>query len=104
MHLAQLISLPIIGAVLVFILWRVTSNPNDETDTHAKEIINWQIAFSLYYLVSFMLLQANIGSIFLLILISQLLSHLLNGIFAVIGAARAYNGKIWNYPISIPFL
>ena len=74
----------------------LTSKDN-QTKKHAKTVLNWQLSFLIYSIISYFLIIVLIGLLLLPVL------GLLNLIFSIIGAVRASEGEIWKYPLSIRF-
>lgn len=71
---------------------------NKYAKEHAKRALNWQLSLLIYFLISFVLIFIVIG-IFFLIAIS-----ILDVVFSIIAAVRASEGKMYKYPLSIPFI
>ena len=65
---------------------------------HAKNVLNWQISLMIYMLISFVLIFVAIGLLFVIAL------AIMNMIICILGAVKASNGEMWNYPLAIPFL
>lgn len=67
-------------------------------DMHGKEVINFQLSYTLWVFVSAMLIVLLIGIPLLIIL---LLVHV---IFVLIGAIKADSGELYKYPLTIQFI
>lgn len=95
-HLALL--LPGLGFIIVFILWLTNKDRSAAVDRHGKAAVNWVLSFILYTIV-----------IVALITYYRPIDHAFSALmavyylFAIIAAAKAYDGKFWPYPLSIPF-
>lgn len=100
LHLSQLANLVFfpVGIVLPIILWQTNKEKMPVLDPHGKMVINWQISAAIYFIVSFVLVFVLVG-FFLLIAVG-----LLAIIFPVVGAVKANNGELWEYPLTIKFL
>ena len=98
-HLSQLLAypLPVVGYAVPIVLWQVKKNESDLIDRHGRIAANWIISLLIYMLISWVLILAVVGWIFLLVL------GLLGVLFPVIAAIKASNGETWHYPGSIRF-
>jgi uncharacterized protein len=67
------------------------------TKKNAKTVLNWQFSLIIYFIVSFILILLIIGILLIIALV------IMNTIFLIIGAIKASEGKVWKYPLSIPF-
>ena len=72
---------------------------------HARLALNWQISIMIYYLLFFVMIMPGfpVILIFIAVLLFVALS-IVNLIFVVMAAIRAGEGKLWSYPLAIPFL
>ncbi len=98
LHLSQLLGwlVPLAGLVVPIVLWQVKRAEMPALDAHGKAVTNW-IVSSLIYGVGFGLLAiVLIGIPFVLAL---LLASL---ILPVLGALKANEGQVMNYPLAIP--
>jgi len=100
MHLSQFagIIVPFGGIALPIIMWATNKDKSSIIDQHGKNILNWMISFYIYVSISAILILLIVG-IFALIALC-----LVAVIFAIIGAIKANNKEIFNYPLSIPFI
>ena len=94
-----------IGQVIVPILiWQIKKNALPEIDPHGKAVANWAISGFLYLLLLSVLLSAPLSD--QLKTPIYFLTPLIGGcvvIFPLIGTVQASGGKVWQYPLSIPF-
>lgn len=100
MHLSQYCSMvvPILGIVAPVVLW-ITNKDNDAlVDASGRNILNWNISMLIYFVVCWLLLFVFIGFLLFPILVVTML------VCPIIGAAKASNGEVWKYPLSIKFL
>ena len=99
MHLSQLAGyvFPFGGIILPIIMWATNKDQSPEIDRHGKSIFNWLISAFIYAIVSVILIFFVVG-IFTLIVLC-----IIGIVFAVIGAVKANEGKLWTYPLSIQF-
>ena len=100
MHLSQFagIIIPMAGIALPIIMWATNKDKSSIIDQHGKNILNWMISFYIYVSISAILILLIIG-IFALITLC-----LVAVIFAIIGAIKANNKEIFNYPLTIQFI
>ena len=100
MHLSQFagIIVPFGGIALPIIMWATNKDKSSIIDQHGKNILNWMISFYIYATLSAGLILLIVG-IFALIALGVIAV-----IFAIIGAIKANNKEIFNYPLTIQFL
>ena len=100
MHLSQFagIIVPFGGIALPIIMWATNKDKSSIIDQHGKNILNWMISFYIYVSISSILILLIVG-IFALIALGVIAA-----IFAIIGAVKANNKEIFNYPLSITFI
>lgn len=97
-------SLPVLAHILAFLtgflgpLIVLLATQDASAKAHARRALNWQISLMIYLLISFPLCFILIG-IPLMIALS-----LCNFIFCILGAVKAGNGVLWDYPMTIRFL
>jgi uncharacterized Tic20 family protein len=102
LHLSGLsgLLLPIVLAhILVpLTIWLLKRSESDEIDRTGKEVLNFQISYTLYLLIAGVLIFILIGIfVFPLIFIAWIL-------LPVLGAMRTNNGIHYIYPLTIRFL
>ena len=100
LHLSQLASLivPVAGIILPIVLWQTQKDKMPALDAHGKMLANWMISSLIYAVISVILVFVIIG-------IFTLLGVIVMGIvFPIIGAVKANNGELWEYPLTIKFL
>lgn len=96
MHLSQVVWW--MGGIFVaVVMWWISRDKSAMADRHGRVIINWNLSFLIYQLVSFVLTAVYIGLPMSLILVA------LSVVFPIIGAVRASEGRLWPYPLSIEF-
>ena len=100
MHLSQFagIIVPFGGIALPIIMWATNKDKSSIINQHGKNILNWMISFYIYATLSAILILLIIG-IFALIALGFMAV-----IFAIIGAIKANNKEMFNYPLTIQFL
>jgi uncharacterized Tic20 family protein len=99
LHLSLLAGLLVPGAgfILPIVLWQVKKNELPGIDAHGKVVANWLISALIYGVICGMLSFVLIGIPLLMIL------GLLALIFPIIGAIKANDGVLWNYPLTYRF-
>lgn len=100
LHLSQLANLIIfpIGLIIPIIIWQTQKEKMPAIDAHGRMVVNWMISCTIYTIVSLVLMFVLIG--FLTILVVALIGI----IFPIVGAVKANNGELWDYPMTIKFL
>jgi uncharacterized Tic20 family protein len=87
-HLLALVTW-ILGPLVVYIV-----TEDDFTKENSRNALNWQIAFTLYTIISAFLTILLIGILFLVVL------GILNLVFCVVAAVKASDGEAWEYPFT----
>jgi len=85
------------GFVVPFVIWQVKKDSLPDIDRHGRAVANWIISWVLYGFLAFIL------SFFLIGIPLMLLLGLVGIAWPIVGAIKAADGKVWKYPISIPF-
>ena len=67
-------------------------------DAHGKMVANWMISAAIYVFVSFILMLVLVGFLTLFAV------AIMGIVFPIIGAVKANNGELWEYPLTIKFL
>ena len=100
LHLSQfanVIFFPL-GIIAPILIWQTQKDKIPALDAHGKMVTNWMISATIYAFVSFILMFVLIG--FLTILAVAVMGI----VFPIIGAIKANNGELWEYPLTIKFL
>lgn len=99
LHLSQFAAflVPFAGIALPIVMWLIYKDESSEIDGHGRVIVNWVISALIYTIVSFILTFIFIGFLLLFALL------IANIVFIIIGSIRASEGRVWPYPLSIPF-
>jgi uncharacterized Tic20 family protein len=87
-HLLALVTW-ILGPLVVYIV-----TEDEFVKENSRNAINWQIAFTLYTVVSAILVLLLVGFLFLAVL------GILNLVFCVVAAVKASDGEEWKYPFT----
>lgn len=86
---------PIVGPLLIWLLKRETS---DFVDYHGKEYFNFLVSFTIYGVISSVLMILLIG--FLLVFVVGITAFILT----IIAAVKAYQGEAFRFPLVIRFI
>jgi uncharacterized Tic20 family protein len=99
LHLSQFANLVFfpLGIILPIILWQTQKDKMPGIDAHGKMVVNWAISSTIYALASVILMFVLVG--FLTILAVAVMGI----VFPIIGAIKANNGELWEYPMTIKF-
>jgi uncharacterized Tic20 family protein len=68
-----------------------------ELKQHSKKALNWQISLLIYFVVSAVLALVLIGFLLMMVL------GVMNLVFCILGAVKAADGELWDYPLTINF-
>ncbi len=100
LHLSQLLNLvlPPAGIIAPIVLWQMKKEETPALDAHGKMVTNWLISSVIYFAVSAVLCIVLIGFLGLIAL------GIMSLVFPIIGAIKANNGELWEYPLTIKFL
>lgn len=99
MHFSQFCTfiLPLIGLAVPIVMWLIKRNDDPYIDEQGKVVANWVISALIYCVISSILTIIVIGVFMLIALI------ICSIIFTIMGAIRANDGVIKNYPLAIHF-
>ena len=100
MHLSQLANLILfpIGIIVPIVIWQTQKDKMPALDAHGKMVTNFMISMIIYGFITFVLMFVLIGFLLLPVL------AILGIVFPIIGAVKANNGELWDYPLTIKFL
>lgn len=100
LHLSQLLGIfvPFAGIVVPIVIWQTQKDKYPALDAHGKMLANWFLSNLIYGLVSLILTFVLIG------LVGFLALAVMSIVFPIIGAVKANNGELWEYPLTIKFL
>ena len=100
LHLSQLagVIFPFAGLIIPIVLWQTQKEKMPALDAHGKMITNWIISSVIYAAVSVALMIILVGFFTLLAV------AVMGVVFPIIGAIKANNGELWEYPLTIKFL
>ena len=92
------IGIPIGNILAPLVIWLVKKEESPFIDRQGKEALNFQISFSIYGLIAWILCFILIGFLLFAIIIP------LHIIFTIIAAVKANDGKNYQYPLCFRFL
>lgn len=100
LHLSQLanIIIPLAGVILPIVLWQTQKDKMPALDAHGKMVVNWLISSIIYAVISVVLMIVLVG------FITMMAVAVMGIVFPIIGAIKANNGELWEYPLTIKFL
>jgi uncharacterized protein len=100
LHLSQLANVIFfpIGIVVPIVIWQTQKDKIPALDAHGKMVANWMISSVIYGVVSVVLCFVLVGFFLLLAL------AVCGVVFPIVGAIKANNGELWDYPLTIKFL
>ncbi len=100
-HLAALVTLigiPLGNVIGPLIIYLIKKDEYGFVAEQGKEVLNFQITWSLIFMVSAILIIVGIG---FLMLIAFGIAWL---VLVIVGGVTASNGKTYHYPLSIRFI
>lgn len=99
LHLSLLAGLiiPLGGLVVPIVIYLVKKDDIPGLEPHWHVVVNWLLSALIYAVICVVLMLVLIG--FLLIWVLGLLAL----IFPIVGAIKANDGEVWEYPLSIRF-
>lgn len=99
MHLSQFLGLliPFAGFIAPLVMWLIKKDESSYIDAQGKVVMNWVISALIWGIICFILTFVLIGA-FLFIALG--ICHI---VFTIMGAIRANDGVVQNYPLTIKF-
>jgi hypothetical protein len=100
LHLSLLAGflVPLAGLIVPIVIWQIKKTDLPGLDAHGKMVVNWIISAVIYAILCGLLVFVVIGIPLLLAL------FVIGIVFPIIGAIKANDGVLWNYPLTITFL
>ena len=87
MHILCLVGFPIIGPLII---WLMKKDQSPYLDAKGRELLNFQISYFIYAMISAVLIAVLIG--------------IASFIFTIIGIVKAADGKVYRFPLCIRML
>ena len=99
LHLSQLAGyvIPLAGWIAPILIWQLKKQDMPALDAHGKVVVNWILSELIYGAIAVILVFVVIGMPLLIALAA------IGIIFPIIGAIKADNGIVWDYPMSTKF-
>lgn len=99
-HLSQLANVILfpVGIILPIVLWQTQKDKMPGIDAHGKMVVNWAISSFIYIVASIVLMLVLVG------IVTLLAVAVMGIVFPIIGAIKANNGELWEYPLTIKFI
>lgn len=95
MHILCLVGFPILGPLIV---WLIKKDNSPYLDAQGRELLNFQISYIIYALVSFVLCLIFIGFLLLFVIGIAML------VLTIVGIVSAAEGKVYRFPLTIRML
>lgn len=89
------IIIPFAGVILPIVMWVTNKDQSALIDKHGKNILNFIISWTIYSIISSILIIIVIGMLGLIVL------GIAGLVFAIIAGIKAYNGEYWEIPLCI---
>ena len=106
LHLSGLAGLiafiPVGNIVAPLIIWLIKKTEFPELDLEGRKVLNFQISFSIYFIVSAILTMGMACLFFPVPLFAAV--GLVWLIFTIIGGIKASNNEPYEYPLTMKFL
>lgn len=95
MHILCLVGFPIIGPLII---WLMKKDQSPYLDAQGRELLNFQISYFIYAMISFVLIAVLIGIVLIFAVgIASL-------VFTIIGLVKAADGKVYRFPLCLRML
>lgn len=101
MHLSALclcLGLPFGNILAPLLIWIFKKDDHTLVNRHGPEVLNFQISFSIYFIVAGLAIFILIG--FILVPVVAIIWF----VVIIIAAVKAYNGEDYSYPLTIKFI
>lgn len=95
MHILCLVGFPILGPLII---WLIKKDQSSYLDRQGRELLNFQISYFVYALISFVLCFVFIG-IPLLVIVG-----VASIVLTIIGIVKAAEGNIYRFPLTFRLL
>jgi len=96
--LAGLTGIPLANIIAPLVLWLWKREGNGLLDMHGKEVLNFQISYSVYLALAALTFFLLIGFVVFPIV---LVAHI---VLTIIGSLKASNGILYRYPLTFRLL
>jgi len=89
---------PFGNLIAPIIIWSMKKDEMPMVNEHGKEVINFQISYTIWAMIASLFIILLIGIPLLLAIV------VLQVIFIIIGAIKADSGELYRYPLTIRFI
>lgn len=86
---------PVLGPLII---WMLKRDESEFIDYHGKEYFNFFISYSVYGIISTVLILVLIGFILIFIVVIMVF------VFSIIAMVKAYNGERYRFPLIFRFI
>ena len=95
---ALYLGIPVGNIIGPLVLWLLKKDESEFVDATGKEVLNFQISLTIYGIICIPLIFLGVG----LILVPVLM--ILAIVYTIIGAIKANEGEVYQYPCTIRFI
>jgi uncharacterized Tic20 family protein len=95
MHLLCIVGFPVIGPLII---WLMKKDQSPYLDAQGRELLNFQISYFIYAMISMVLVAVLIG---IPLLFAVGVASL---VFTIIGIVKAAEGRVYRFPLCIRML
>lgn len=122
MHVSQFSNfiIPSGGLIIPIVMWMSRKENSPFIDINGKIIMNWKISLIIYFIIGVLIAVFSgiisipitdktdnplpvLSWVFGTIVFPLVFFGIIDFIFTIVGAVKASNGEVWNYPLSIRF-
>lgn len=90
--------IPFGNLIVPAVIWSMKKTEFPMVDEHGKEVVNFQISFTIWMIIAGILIFLLIGIPLLIALaVGQL-------VLIIIGAIKADSGELYHYPLTVRFI
>lgn len=97
----------VVGFLPSLIIWLMFKDRGPVTAVEAKEALNWQITFTIFYVAAIILTSVLSGFLWMLgpiLGLVPLAVWVLNVIWSIMGGMKVNSGGAYRYPVNFRFL
>ena len=98
MHLAQFLGG--LGVILIIVMWATNKEQSAFIDNQGRAILRWHLTLVICFFSCAVLCFMCLACIAIPMVVGLVICSV---VFAILGAIKANEGKVWKYPLSIPF-
>ncbi len=89
---------PLGNLIVPFLIWQLKKGDIPALEEHGREVLNFQITYTIYALLALILVFLLIGLPLILVL------TIVHAVLIIRGSLQASEGKLYRYPFTIRFL